>query len=175
MSSLALVIDICISANLTIQPKNSKNFISNYSNFQQYVAITPVLLFQSFHDPQLKNPGSSLESTKTVVMKPNHNCIFLNCITVVLLQPLQWCCVDCVIHRERDVRKEQKYMYVARTSNNGVISSDDLHCCLLPQCEALRICRLGFLITRKSCCDQDVKVVPGLAFTQRTCDRCGSL
>ena len=24
----------------------------------------------------------------------------------VLLQPLQWCCVDCVIHHERDVREE---------------------------------------------------------------------
>ena len=24
----------------------------------------------------------------------------------VLLQPLRWCCVDCVIHHERDVREE---------------------------------------------------------------------
>jgi len=23
-----------------------------------------------------------------------------------LLQPLRWCCVDCVIHHERDVREE---------------------------------------------------------------------
>ena len=23
-----------------------------------------------------------------------------------VLQPLQWCCVDCVIHHERDVREE---------------------------------------------------------------------
>jgi len=29
----------------------------------------------------------------------------LNCETV-LLQPLRWCCVDCVIHHERDVREE---------------------------------------------------------------------
>ena len=40
----------------------------------------------------------------------------------MVLQPLRWCCVDYVIHHERDVREEQKYMYVARTSNNRVIS-----------------------------------------------------
>ena len=39
----------------------------------------------------------------------------------VMLQPLRWRCVDCMIHHERDVRDEQKYMYVARTSNNRVI------------------------------------------------------
>jgi len=69
----------------------------------------------------------------------------------LLLQPLRWCCVDCVIHHERDVREEQKYIYVARTSNNGVISSGDLYCCLLPRCEALRICRSGFPIATISC------------------------
>jgi len=30
-----------------------------------------------------------------------------------------------------------------------VISSGDLYCCLLPQCEALRICRSGFPIATK--------------------------
>jgi len=35
---------------------------------------------------------------------------------------------------------------VARASNNGVISSDDLYYCLLPQCEALRVCCSGFPI-----------------------------
>jgi len=64
-----------------------------------------------------------------------------------LLQPLRWCCVDCVIHHERDAREEQEYMYVARTSNNRVISPGDLYCCLLPRCEALRTCCLGFPIT----------------------------
>jgi len=64
----------------------------------------------------------------------------------MLLQPLWCCCVRCVIHHERDVREEQKYMCVARTSNNRVISSGDLYCCLLPRCEALCTCRLGFLI-----------------------------
>ena len=64
----------------------------------------------------------------------------------VVFQPLRWCCVDCMIHHERDVREEQKYMYVARTSNNRVISSGDLCFCLLPRCEALRTCRSGFPI-----------------------------
>ena len=26
--------------------------------------------------------------------------------TFLLLQPLRWCCVDCVFHHERDVREE---------------------------------------------------------------------
>ena len=40
---------------------------------------------------------------------------------MLVLQPLRWRCVDCVIHHERDVREEKRYMYVARTSNNRVI------------------------------------------------------
>jgi len=36
----------------------------------------------------------------------------------VLLQPVRWCCVDCVIHHERDVREEQKYVCVEQASNN---------------------------------------------------------
>ena len=65
----------------------------------------------------------------------------------MLLQPLRWRCVNCMVHHERDVREEQKYMYAARTSNNRVISSGDLYCCLLPRCEALRTSRSGFPIT----------------------------
>jgi len=42
-------------------------------------------------------------------------------LVMIFLQTLRWCCVDCVIHHERDVREEQKYMCVARTSNNRVI------------------------------------------------------
>ena len=34
--------------------------------------------------------------------------------TMVLLRPLRWCCVDCVIHHERDVREEQHYTYMWR-------------------------------------------------------------
>jgi len=51
-----------------------------------------------------------------------------------------------MIHHERDVGEEQKYIYVARKSNNRVISSGDLYFCLLPRCEALRTCRSGFPI-----------------------------
>ena len=36
----------------------------------------------------------------------------------ILLQPLRWRCVDCVIHHERDMRKEQQYICVARASNS---------------------------------------------------------
>ena len=36
----------------------------------------------------------------------------------MLLQPLCWRCVKCVIQHERDVHEEQQYIYVARTSNN---------------------------------------------------------
>jgi len=36
----------------------------------------------------------------------------------MLLQPLRWCCVDCVTHHERDVREEQDHIFVARASNN---------------------------------------------------------
>jgi len=62
----------------------------------------------------------------------------------MLLQPLWWHCIDCVIHHERDVHEEQQYVYVAQTSNNRVISLGELYCCLLPQCEALHTCRSGF-------------------------------
>ena len=95
--------------------------------------------------------------------------------TVLLLQPLRWCCVDCMIHHEWEVREEQKCMYMARTSNNRVISLGDLYCCLLPRCEAWRTCRSAFPIATKWCCDQDVEVVRSSAFTQRKGDRCGSL
>jgi len=30
------------------------------------------------------------------------------------LQPLWWCCVNCVIHHERDVREEQHHAYMWR-------------------------------------------------------------
>ena len=45
--------------------------------------------------------------------------------------------------------KNNTIMYVARTSNNRVISSGDLYCCLLPQCEALRTCRSRFPIATR--------------------------
>jgi len=85
------------------------------------------------------------------------------------LQPFWWHGIDCVIHHEWDVREEKHCICVARTSYNRVIAVCDLYCCLLPQCEALRTCRVGFLIATKWCCDQDVEVVPSSAFTQRMC------
>ena len=39
----------------------------------------------------------------------------------VVLQPLRWRCVECVIHHERDVRDEQQYVYLARISNNRMM------------------------------------------------------
>jgi len=62
----------------------------------------------------------------------------------MLLQPLRWHCVECVIHHG-DVREEQKDVSVARASNNK--RDCVVCCCLLPQCEALRTCRSGFPIT----------------------------
>jgi len=62
-----------------------------------------------------------------------------------------------------------------QASNSKRDCEHNFYCCLLPRCEALRTWRSGFPITTKWCCDQDVKVVPSLAFTQRTCDQCGSL
>jgi len=65
----------------------------------------------------------------------------------MLLQTLRCRCAECAVHHERNVREEQHHIYVARTSNNRVISSGELCRCLLPQCEALRTCRSGFPIT----------------------------
>ena len=84
----------------------------------------------------------------------------------MLLQPLHWCCVECVIHHERDVRENNTDIYVARTSNNRVIVARELYCCLLPQCEALRTCRSGFLIatqvTRGGSCRRAAGLQPSL-------------
>ena len=70
----------------------------------------------------------------------------VHCKKEMLLQPLCWRCVKCVIHHERDVREEKHWIYVARTSNSRVIAARDLNCCLLPQCEALHTCHSGFPI-----------------------------
>jgi len=63
----------------------------------------------------------------------------------MLLQPLRWRCVECVIHHEQDhdVREKQHHIYVVQTR---VISWGDLYCCLLPQSEALQACSSVFLI-----------------------------
>ena len=51
----------------------------------------------------------SVQRQKPVAAPVSRDMLFFN--TLLLLQPLRWCCVDCVIH-ERDVRDEQKYIYV---------------------------------------------------------------
>ena len=61
-----------------------------------------------------------------------------------------------------------------QTSRNRMSTTRDLYCYVLPQCEALHTCRLGFPITIKWCFDQDMKVVSGATFTKRMCDSCGS-
>jgi len=76
----------------------------------------------------------------------------------MLLQTLGWRCVECAIHHERDVREEQQYVYVGRTSNNRVIMACELYCCLLPQYEALRICRSGF-------CDRNTSKLVSILFS----------
>jgi len=63
-------------------------------------------------------------------------------LQLMLLQPRRWCCVDCVIHHQWDVREEQEYICVARASN----SKRDCDAWSLPRCGALRTCRSGFLI-----------------------------
>jgi len=45
--------------------------------------------------------------------------------------------------------KNNTQIYVTRTSNNRMISLNDLYCCLLPQWEALHTCRSSFLIQYK--------------------------
>jgi len=106
------------------------------------------------------------------------SCIFSLCLGIHLINCCNlfpWRCVECAVHHERNVCEEQHHICVARTSNNRVISSGELYCCLLPQCEALRTCRSGFPFVTKWCCDQDVKVVPSEAFPKSTCDRRSSL
>jgi len=63
----------------------------------------------------------------------------------MLLQPLRWFCVDCVIHHGCAWRTTP-YIYVAQKNNNRVVMACELYCCLLPQCEALHICHSGYSI-----------------------------
>ena len=48
--------------------------------------------------------------------------------------------------------KNNTIMNVTRTSNNRVTMACELYCSLLAQCEALRICRSGFLIATQLSC-----------------------
>jgi len=78
----------------------------------------------------------------------------------MLLQPLRWRCIDCVIHHERDVREEQKYICMARASNNN---RDP------PQCEALRTCCLGFPIATMLYFYDEFLILKGTTASLRNC------
>jgi len=54
-------------------------------------------------------------------------------LNMELLQPLQWRCVKCVIHHERDVHEEKHHIYVGQTSNNRVIS-------IVACCHSAKLC-----------------------------------
>ena len=71
--------------------------------------------------------------------------------------------------------KNNTLKYVSQTSRNRIRTTWNLYCCLLPHCETLHTCRLGFPITTKWCFDQGVKVMLGATFTKRMCDKCASL
>jgi len=101
---------------------------------------------------------------------------------ILALQPAVWgnlqpgppsLCNDSSLHLS--FSDNSKATAVSQTSKNRMRTTWDVYCCLLPQCEALHTCRLGFPVTTKWHFDQDVKVVPGAKFTKRMCDRCASL
>jgi len=106
----------------------------------------------------------------------------LSVISKSLAQPCcKWCnlSVSVVLNVEFATNgmymKNNTHIYVSQTSRNRMGTKWDLCCSLLPHCEALHACCLGFPITIKWWFDQDVKVVPGATFTKRMCNRCGSL
>jgi len=59
---------------------------------------------------------------------------------MLLLQPLRWRCVDCVIHHERDVRKEQQYICVARTSANKQSEWLRRMIAIVASCHSVKLC-----------------------------------
>ena len=104
----------------------------------------------------------------------------LSVISKSLAQP--WCkCYSLSVSIVLNVRFTTNGLFMmnnthaVRTSRNRMITTYDIHCCLVQQWEALCTCYSAFPITTKWCFDQDVKVVPGATFTKRTCSRCGSL
>ena len=65
------------------------------------------------HDAKLGRFTSSIYICHTKAMTALAECGSRCCIRL-LLQPLRWCWVDCVIHHERDVREEQHHTYMWR-------------------------------------------------------------
>jgi len=101
-------------------------------------------------------------------------------LSVISKSPTQpWCkCCSLSVSIVLNVRFTTNGMcvmnntHVPRTSRNKMITTWDLHCCLVQQWEALRTCCSAFPITTKWCFDQALKVVPGA--TKRTCNTCVS-
>ena len=58
--------------------------------------------------------GQSWKSQMRLGSRENNLWFYLLVASLVVLQPLRWCCVDCVIHHERYVREEQHHTYMWR-------------------------------------------------------------
>jgi len=56
----------------------------------------------------------------------------------MLLQPLWWCCVDCLIHHERDVREEQHRRYMWR--EEAIIEWSWHVNCIVACCHSAKLC-----------------------------------
>jgi len=56
----------------------------------------------------------------------------------ILLQPLWWCCVDCVIHHEQDVREEQHHTYTWR--KQAIIEGSWHVNSVVPCCHSAKLC-----------------------------------
>jgi len=60
----------------------------------------------------------------------------------MLLQPLRWCCVDCVIHHERDVREDQHHTYMWR--EQGIIEWSWHVNSVVACCHSAKLCARDF-------------------------------
>jgi len=73
-------------------------------------------------DFQLQQNGAVNRMWRSCRVQPSHKESGISVVRCkkegMLLQPLQWRCIACVIHHKRDVREEQEYICVARASNN---------------------------------------------------------
>jgi len=73
-------------------------------------------------DFRLQQNGAVTRMWRSYQVQPSHKEGAISAVhwkkEGMLLQPLRWCCVDCVIHHERDVHEEQKYVCVERASND---------------------------------------------------------
>jgi len=72
--------------------------------------------------------------------------LHLNAKWITVATPPVVLCWLCDLPWMGCTRRTTPYIYVARTRNNRVIMACELYCCLLPQCEALRIWRSEFPI-----------------------------